>query len=67
MSKKAACKKEDFSKYIGKYVVVSHLTDYNVLDVGDNPVTLFYTAKDNGLEEPIIYYISGPDEGSEES
>lgn len=44
-------------KYNGQYVATKSFSDKNVLNYGDDPIEVFNQAKENGVDEPVVFYV----------
>ena len=50
--------KNDLSNYNDEYVVTKSFTDKEVLLHGTDPLKLLAQAKDQGIKDPVIFFIT---------
>jgi len=48
-------------KYIGKYVALRAAADKTVVADGDDPSTVRRLASEKGVKEPLIFFVSEPE------
>ena len=49
-------------KYKGKYVALRSATDKTVIADGDDPSTVRKRASEKGVTEPLIFFVSEPED-----
>ena len=49
------------NEYNGRYVALRSFEDHTVIGVGDNPKSALKDAKANGVEDPVLVYVTEED------
>ena len=49
------------NEYNGRYVALRTFEDHTVIGVGDDPESALKDAKANGVEEPVLVYVTEKD------
>ncbi|MBF0473998.1 MAG: succinyl-CoA synthetase subunit alpha [Nitrospirae bacterium] len=51
----------DASKYYGLYVAMPSFIDRNVVCSGKDPIKVYKQAKENGYNDPVLFYVPEKD------
>lgn len=50
------------TKHVGKYVAMRSASDKKVIAKGNDPLTVRKRALEKGVEEPLIFFVSEPED-----